>query len=65
MIFLDPEREIFERYFHLGHKCDVSHAFLSTVFCNNALDLRFHYSTILNVKFSLKKTEGSLNLRCL
>ena len=63
MIFLDPEREIFERYFHLGYKCDVSDAFLSTVFCNNALDLRFHYSTTLYVK--LKKTEGSLNLRCL
>ena len=54
VIFLDPEREIFERYFHLGYKCDVSDAFLSTVFCNNALDLRFHYSTILNVKLKKK-----------
>ena len=39
VIFLDPKRAIFERYFHLGYKCDVSHVFLSTVFCNNVLDL--------------------------
>lgn len=52
--FLDPEREIIERYFHLGYKYDVSHAFLLTVFCNNVLGLRFHHRTILNVKLKNK-----------
>ena len=28
VIFLDPEREIFERYFHLGYKYDVISNFL-------------------------------------
>ena len=28
MIFLDPEREIIERYFHLGYKYDVIINFL-------------------------------------
>ena len=54
VIFLDPEREIIESYFHLGYKYDVSHAFLSTVFYNNVLDIRFHYRTILNVKLKEK-----------
>ena len=39
--FLDPEREIIEHYFHLGNKYGVSHAFLSTVFCNNVLEQCF------------------------
>ena len=41
VIFLGPEREIIERYFHLGYKYDVSHALLSTVFCNNVLEQCF------------------------
>ena len=54
MMFLDPEREIIERYFHLGYKYDVSYAFLLTVFCNNVWGLRFHHRTILNVKLKNK-----------
>ena len=54
--FLDPKRDNgdIEGYFHLRYKYDVSQAFLSTVFCNNVLDLRFHHITILNVKLKNK-----------
>ena len=31
-----------------------SHAFLSTVFCNNVLGLRFHHRTILEVDLKNK-----------
>ena len=54
VMFLDPEREIIERYFHLRHKYDVTHAFLLTVFCHNVLGLRFHHRTILHVKLKNK-----------
>ena len=54
VIFLDPEREIIERYFHLRYKYDVGHAFLLTVFCRNVLGLRFHHRTLLNVKLKSK-----------
>ena len=54
MIFVDPEREVIERYFHLGYKYDVIIKFLRTKhdICLNVRTLKRRL-----VKYKLSRNE--------
>ena len=57
MIFLDPEREIIERYFHLGYKYDVIINFLRSKhdICMNVRTLKRRF-VIQRGKFIFRLT---------